>query len=167
MLIVSSLSDACRAYAEYKPARVISLLSDDDAVPCFDALPAERHLQLYVDRESCGESINAAARRRAEDVVGFVRKWDGRGDILVHCSRGVSRSTAAAFVVMCLREPNTAEAALASRLRAAAPFADPCPLLIAYADALMGRGGRMIDAIEDLPPPIPTIRAPTVALPLS
>jgi predicted protein tyrosine phosphatase len=109
----------------------------------------------------------APGGRRVEDVVGFVRKWDGRGDILVHCSRGVSRSTAAAFVVMCLREPNTAEAALASRLRAAAPFADPCPLLIAYADALMGRGGRMIDAIEDLPPPIPTIRAPTVALPLS
>lgn len=166
MLIVSSLSDACRAYAEYAPARVISLLSDDDAVPCFDALPAERHLQLYVDRESCGESINAAARQRANDIVRFVRMWDGRGDILIHCNRGVFRSTAAAFVVMCLREPNSAEASLASRLRAAAPFADPCPLLIAYADELLDRDGRMIEAIEDLPPPVPAIRAPTVTLPL-
>ena len=53
---------------------------------------------------------------------------------------------------------------IARRLRQAAPYADPCPLLVAYADEIMGRDGRMIDAIDDLPPPCPEISAPTLTL---
>lgn len=167
MLIVSSLEDACRAFAEYKPARVISLLAGDEELPCFDGLGGERHLKLCVDDESSGESISAAARRRAEAIVQFLSGWNGEGDILIHCNRGVSRSTAAAFVVMCLRAPEADERVLAGRLREAAPFADPCPLLVAYADELLGRDGRMIEAIEDLPAPRTAITAPTVTLPLA
>lgn len=167
MLIISSLEGACAAFAEYRPARVISLLSDDETLPCFDELDGERHLKLYVERESCGESINAAARRRAGEIVRFLEAWDGDGDILVHCSRGVSRSTAAAFVILCMRAPETDERVFAEALRKAAPFADPCPLLVTYADEILDRDGRMIEAIEDLPPPSPAISAPTVTLPLS
>ena len=167
MLIVSSLDCACRAFAAHKPARVISLLSGDETVPCFEGLPAERHLRLHVDRESCCESIDVAARRRAQEIVRFMNDWDGEGDILIHCSRGISRSTAAAFMVMCMLHPEADEAELAAELRKAAPYADPCPLLISYADEILGRDGRMIDAIDDLPPPCPAISAPIVTLPLS
>lgn len=167
MLIVSSLSQACRAYTAHHPARVISLLSEEEEVPCFAALPDERHLKLYAPRESCAKSISDAAHLRAEAIVRFIRDWDGRGDILVHCNRGVSRSTAAAFIILCIREPQTDEADLAQTLRRAAPYADPCPLLVSYADEALGRDGRMTEAIEDLPPPCPTICAPIVTLPLS
>jgi predicted protein tyrosine phosphatase len=166
MLIISSLEGACRAFADYEPARVISLLSGEEALPCFDGFDPDRHLQLYVERESSGDSINAAARRRAVEVVRFVRSWDGEGDILIHCNRGVSRSTAAAFVVMCMRAPEVDEGVLAAALRKAAPFADPCPLLVSYADEILGRDGRMIEAIEDLPPPLTAITAPVTTLPL-
>ena len=59
-----------------------------------------------------------------------------------------------------MRFPEESEAALARRLRRTAPYADPCPLLVSYADDALGRGGRMIEAIEDLPPPAPVIAAP-------
>ncbi len=167
MLIVSSLSQACCAYGAHKPARVLSLLSEEEAVPCFNALPDERHLKLYVPRESCAQSISDAARKRAEEIVRFISEWDGEGDILVHCNRGVSRSMAAAFIILCMKNPETPEAVHAARLRKIAPYADPCPMLVSYADDFMGRDGRMLDAIEDLPPPCPTICAPIVSLPVA
>lgn len=167
MLIVSSLDGACRAFAEHHPARVISLLAGDEQTPCFEGLGADRHLKLCVDNESSGEAISATGRRRAEAIVRFLSSWDGEGDILIHCNRGVSRSTAAAFVVMCMRAPDADERTLASLLRKAAPYADPCPMLIAHADEILGRDGRMIEAIEDLPPPRTAIAAPVVTLPLA
>ncbi len=153
MLIVSSLAGAGEAFEKHRPARVISLLSEEEAAPAFRGLDPARHLLLYVDRESCAETINKAARDRAGQIIDFVGAWDGAGDLLVHCNRGVSRSTAAAFIVLCMREPNVSEAALMKRLRTAAPHADPCPLLVNYADELLGRDGRMTDALDDLSPP--------------
>lgn len=164
MLIVSSLAEAARAYAKHRPSRVISLVSDDDAPPSFEGLDPARHLKLCVERETCGETISAAARDRAEEIVSFLKNWDGAGDVLIHCSRGVARSMAAAFIIMCAAAPKEDEAALARILRRKAPFADPCPLLVSYADDLLGRGGRMIEAIEDLPPPSTVISAPVVTI---
>lgn len=167
MLVVSSLVDAQRVFARHRPARVISLLSDDDAPLRFDGLDAARHLMLYVKRETCGESISAAARGRAEEIIRFLNAWDGSGDILVHCSRGVARSMATAYIIMCMRYPDESEAALARRLRRAAPYADPCPLLVSYADDILAREGRMIEAVEDLPAPSTVISAPVATFDLA
>jgi predicted protein tyrosine phosphatase len=167
MLIVSSLEGACKAYAAFHPARVISLLSEDESVPCFEGIASDKHLQLYVQRESCGATIGAAARERAKEIVNFIQAWDGTGDVLMHCNRGVSRSTACAYIIMCMRSPNESEAKVATRLRKAAPYADPCPMLVSYADDILGRNGRMIEAIEALPPPSPAISAPLLTLPVA
>ena len=167
MLIVSSLQGVSEAYRRYLPARVISLLSEDETAPVFEGLAPENYLELYVERECCSNSIKAAAQARAAEIIAFIKEWDGSGDILLHCNRGVARSTAAAFIIMCMREPNENETTLAARLRKAAPCADPCPMIVSYADDLLGRDGRMIDAIEDLPPPCPAICAPVVTLPLA
>ncbi len=160
MLIVSSLAGAAQAFREQAPSRVISLLSEEEAAPPFPGLEASRHLLLYVDRESCSQTISRAARDRARALIDFVRYWDGDGNLLIHCNRGVSRSTAAAFIVMCMKEPGVSECALMKRLRAAAPHADPCPLFVNYADELLARDGRMTDALDDLCPPCPAISAP-------
>ena len=168
MLIVSSLAGAAEAFARHRPKAVISLLSEEEEeAPVFQGLDPMAHLLLYVERESCSETISKAATARARDIVDFVRRWDGDGDILIHCNRGVSRSTAAAFIILCMREPQTPEAELMKRLRAAAPHADPCPLLVTYADEILGRDGRMADAVDDLCPPCPAISAPVAMVKLA
>jgi predicted protein tyrosine phosphatase len=164
MLIVSSLAGAADAYARFKPGRVISLLSEDEAVPTFSGLPPAHHLKLYVARESCAASINEAARARAKDIIEFTKGWDGAGDVLLHCNRGVARSTAAAFIVLCMREPGTPERELMKRIRAAAPHADPCPLFVTYADEILCRDGRMADALDDLAPPCAAMPAPVATV---
>ncbi len=165
MLIISSLDGVANAYETHKPARVISLLSEDEALPAFEGLDPARHLKLYVERDACSLTISNAARRRAEEIVAFLRAWDRTGDILIHCNLGVSRSMAAGFITLCLFR-NDDEAAIAQELRNAAPHADPCPLIVAYADDLLSRDGRMLDAIEDLPPPCSATGAPVLTLPL-
>lgn len=160
MLIISSLAGAAEAYRERRPDRVISLLSEEEAPPSFPGLDPANRLNLYVDRESCAATISRAASARAREIIDFARAWDGKGDILIHCNRGVSRSTAAAFIIMCIREPQTPEHELMKRLRSVAPHADPCPLLVNYADEILGRDGRMTDALDDLCPPCPAISAP-------
>ncbi len=161
MLIVSSLESTQDVWRERRPVRVISLLAGDEETPVFDGLSPANHLKLCVDAESCARTIDNAARLRAEEIIRFMSDWNGEGDILVHCKRGISRSTAAAFIIMCMQRPDAPEADLLAQLRARAVYADPCPLLIAYADELLGRGGAMIDAVDDLPPPCPSISAPT------
>jgi len=160
MLILCSLDQAVEAYKRYRPACVISLLSEEEEPPAFEGLAPANHLLLYVKEESCAASLSAAARKRAEEIVAFAKAWDGAGDILVHCKRGVARSSAAAFIIMCARAPEAAEETIIESLREQAPHADPCPLLVSYADDLLARDGRMLDAVEDLPPPCTNLSAP-------
>ena len=58
------------------------------------------------------------------------------------------RSTAAAFIAACALDPSRHEASIADALRAASPSATPNPRLVAVADAMLGREGRMIAAIQ-------------------
>ena len=102
MLIVSSLSGAADAFRKCQPKRVISLLSEEEEAPAFPGVDPDKHLLLYVDRESCAQTISRAASARARDIVNFAKDWKGDGDLLIHCNRGVSRSTAAAFIIMCM-----------------------------------------------------------------
>ena len=77
---------------------------------------------------SCGAGI---ARRRSSSIA----------------TRALSRSTAAAFITVCALNPGRSEDAVAAALRQASPTATPNARLVAIADAMLGRDGRMVDAI--------------------
>lgn len=70
--------------------------------------------------------------------------------LLIHCFAGVSRSTAAAYILACARRPAGEEAALAAFLRGACPEATPNALMVALADDRLARGGAMRHAIAGL-----------------
>jgi predicted protein tyrosine phosphatase len=70
--------------------------------------------------------------------------------MVVHCWAGISRSTAAAFVMLCALNPEAPEAAIARLLREASPTAFPNRLMIRLGDTLLGRAGRMLAAVEGI-----------------
>jgi predicted protein tyrosine phosphatase len=82
------------------------------------------------------------------DLIAFARDWDESAPMLIHCWAGISRSTAAAFTIACERSAPGKEAAIARALREAAPHAYPNRRIVALADDLLGRRGRMVDAVE-------------------
>lgn len=80
-------------------------------------------------------------------LIDFVEAWDRAQPVVMHCYAGISRSTAAAFIATCALRPDRDEAEIARELRRASPSATPNRRLVAVADAMLGREGRMVAAI--------------------
>ncbi len=67
---------------------------------------------------------------------------------MVNCYAGISRSTASAYIIAAALSPQRDEEELAQTLRALSPSATPNPKLISVADDVLGRRGRMVEAIR-------------------
>src|SRR4029077_1502074 len=80
----------------------------------------------------------------------FVRNWDRKAPLVVHCYMGISRSTASAFASICALNPHRDEQSIAQALRRASPTATPNVRIVSLADRLLGRDGRMIAATETI-----------------
>lgn len=83
-------------------------------------------------------------------LLDFASDWPNRAAAVAFCFAGISRSPAAAFILACARSAPGVEFDLARDLRAAAPSATPNALMIALADQLLRRDGRMSAAIAAL-----------------
>lgn len=84
-------------------------------------------------------------RRLIDTAQSFAEK---SGRVVIHCQAGISRSTAAAtiFYAVLLGEGREDEAI--ARVIAARAFAMPNRRMIRFADELLGRGGKLIAAVE-------------------
>jgi predicted protein tyrosine phosphatase len=80
-----------------------------------------------------------------EELIEFFPKIEG--PVLFHCFAGMSRSTAAAltYLAWCLGPDKEAEAV--ARLFEIKRLTTPNHLMVAYADILLGHGGRLYDAL--------------------
>jgi predicted protein tyrosine phosphatase len=132
-------------------SHVVTLLNEGTPVSCPVTIRADRHLFLAVSdivEPLDGQILPCAAH--VETLLQFVHAWERESPLLIHCFAGISRSTAAAFVSACALAPERAEADIAAALRRASPSATPNARLVAVADDLLGRGGRMVDAVRSI-----------------
>ncbi|MEZ5939095.1 MAG: protein-tyrosine phosphatase family protein [Hyphomonadaceae bacterium] len=145
---ISSLARAPELARKHKPARIVSLLSPYDDFPRFPGISADRHLCVAVhDIVADTGDWQAPGQSDAEQVVRFVEQWDMSAPLLIHCWAGISRSTATAFIAACIHNPDTDERDIAAAIREASPTASPNPRLVAHADDILGREGRMSAAV--------------------
>lgn len=166
-ILVSSLGHTEEAFLAHKPSHVVSILDvDEPTPPAFASLPPENHVKLI---ENCSKARDCETPddvARCKKLIDLAKRWDKKAPILIHCHRGVARSMAAAYILLCAVEDKTCERKIADRLRKAAPHADPNLLLISEADALLGREDRMVEAVLDLCPCSGAIADPVVILPV-
>lgn len=109
-----------------------------------------RHLILtFNDINERRPGLIAPDLPAVEEIRDFGRAWSGSHPMLIHCWAGISRSSAAAYIIACDRNPGY-EAEIARELRRRAPFATPNPLMVALADDLLGRSGAMREAISSI-----------------
>lgn len=151
MILVTPLSAVEETVRRYKPSHAVTLLAPEHMIePLEDMLP-ERHLRLGmhdVADECTSESPPCADH--VNELIEFGRLWDTTAPILVHCWAGVSRSMAAAYILLSDKLGPGTEMELARTMRARAPHACPNSLLVKFADDALGRGGRMISAVESM-----------------
>lgn len=144
-LIVSPLPQVERLLAAHRPSHLVTLASPGAEA----AFEAEHRLDLrFNDIAAPREGLVAPSLEHVEALLAFAQGWRGARPLLVHCWAGVSRSTAAAYVVACARTAPGREGEWVARLRDAAPTATPNPLIVALADRLLDRGGAMVRAVE-------------------
>lgn len=146
ILAVCPLSRLDQSLAAHRPSHVVTLLSPAGEPPPLEGV--ERLNLSFHDIVEPRPDLLAPDAAVIADLLAFAGGWDGSRPLLLHCYAGVSRSTAAAYVLACARAPDRGEAELALALRALSPSATPNRLMVALADAALGRNGRMTAAIE-------------------
>ena len=149
-IVVCPLSRLAATLEENRAGSVVTLLARGFAAT-LPVLGSVRHLTIDISDIAVPQDGHVlAGETHVERLLGFVSAWDRGSPLLIHCYAGVSRSTAAAYAAFCALHPGISEDGIALRLRAASPTATPNPRLVALADAALGRGGRMIAAIEGI-----------------
>jgi len=148
-LHVSPLSKLDATVAACGASHLVSLINLATPVERPPGIAEGRHLFLGMsDISQPTEGHVLAGREHVERLVAFVRGWDRAAPLVIHCWAGISRSTAAAYITACALAPARDEDAAADALRLASPSATPNARLVALADELLGRGGRMVRAIR-------------------
>ncbi len=128
---------------------VVTLIRDHGPVATPKGILTANHLRVDInDINAPAEGLVHPQEEHVTEVLNFIRSWDHSSPMIVHCFAGISRSTASAFSGLCLLNPDVPEKLIARRLRQASPTATPNRLIVSIADDILGRGGRMVDAVD-------------------
>jgi len=151
MIHVCSLARLHDTVEETGAGHVVTLLKDTDRVERPKSIVAANHLILGMDDITMPmDGYVIPANEHVTRLIEFVRGWDRAKPMVVHCYAGISRSTAGAYVAACALNPRRDEMALARELRRLSATATPNIRIVSLADRVLGRGGRMVEAIDSI-----------------
>jgi predicted protein tyrosine phosphatase len=149
LIAVCSLALVPSTIARLKPWGLITLLDPATMIETPEDVAPDRHLKVGVNDINQGaHGLVSPGESHVASIIEHGRSWDSTAPLLIHCWAGVSRSTASAFIIACVRNPHIAPSRIADMIRNLSPTATPNKLLTSIADDMLGRGGKMVDAIE-------------------
>jgi len=150
-IVVCPLSRLAETVASYRASHIVTLVNDGTLFARPPVVPAANHLHVAV-HDICepAEGLVLPAAEHVSGYLEFIRRWDRAAPIVVHCYAGISRSTAAAFSAYCAERPDLDEEEIALRIRQRSAEATPNARIVAIADEILGRSGRMVRAIEKI-----------------
>ena len=166
MIYVCNIEEMPRQAALLAPKHLISIVAPEEQPPTPPNVPAERHLRVEVhDIVAPRPERVLPERPHIAPLIDFLQAREAaepHEPLLIHCIAGISRSTATALITLCLRAKGR-EREAAVRLRRAAPHAQPNPRIVALADELLERRGRLSAALAAMGPgalvlPTPLVR---------
>jgi predicted protein tyrosine phosphatase len=153
MIHVCSLAALPETVKTTGASHVLTVMARVDQVQRPESVLEANHLKVQVDDiNEQMEGFVAPSDVHVEQVLNFVRGWNRRAPLVVHCYAGISRSTASAFAAACMLNPHRDEIAIARQIRAASPIAQPNRLIVSLADKALGREGRMLRALDEIGP---------------
>lgn len=153
MIHVCSLPRVHETVTATGASHLVTLLRDTTRLTRPACIVADNHLILSLDDiVDAMEGQVAPGDEHVARLVEFVSGWDRAAPMVVHCFAGISRSTASAYVAACALNPARDEMQIAQALRRASPTATPNARIVALADRLLKRKGRMVRAVEAIGP---------------
>ena len=153
MIHVCSLARLHDTVTDTGARHIVTLIKDVSLVRRPHSILETNHLLLDMDDISSPiDGYVLPGEEHVAKLVDFVTQWDRAAPLVVHCYAGISRSTAGAFITACALNPERDERTIARLIRDASPTAQPNLRLVALADNLLGRNGRMVKAVDTLGP---------------
>lgn len=151
-IVVCPLDRIAEVAVRHRAREMVTLMAAGQDFHRPGVIDAGRHLKLEMNDISFSGSgkLVGPQEEHVGRLIGFVREWNRELPLLIHCWMGISRSPAAAVIAALALYPEQDERALAARLREASPHATPNARLIAIADRLLERQGRLISAISGI-----------------
>jgi predicted protein tyrosine phosphatase len=153
MIHVCSLAALPETVRATGASHILTVMAKVDQVQRPESVLEANHLKVQVDDiTEHMDGFLAPNDSHIEQVLNFVRNWDRKAPLVVHCYAGISRSTASAFAAACMLNPHRDEVSIARQIRAASPIAAPNRLIVSLADKALGRDGRMLRALDQMGP---------------
>jgi predicted protein tyrosine phosphatase len=166
MIYVCSLQEMPEHARALRPSHLVSVVAPEELPPTPPGIRADRHLRIGI--HDISEPIDGQVLPEVDHVatlIEFIRAWRGEAPLLMHCVAGISRSMAAALIALSLKT-DEGEVEAARRMRQIAPHARPNNRMVALADRVLGRDGRLVAAREAMGPAEPRSLGPLVRFPL-
>lgn len=139
-LIVASQTEARHNKAVWAPSHLISIRAPGTKLLSMIDLPVERHLELLFGDVTDPDEADAAKSAHIEQAFAFIDGLPEDAHLLVHCLRGIGRSTALTLGILArYMDPEDAAAALHG-LR---PEAKPNRHVTGLCDTVLGLKGRL------------------------
>lgn len=148
MIHVCSLARLPSTVAEVGARHIVTMINDETKVVRPECVAPDDHLFLAMhDIAIETQGFRAPTQEHIHKLIAFVQRWPRQTPLIIHCWAGVSRSTAGAFIAACALNPRRDEAAIAQAIRQASATAMPNTRLVALADTILRRNGRMVAAV--------------------
>jgi predicted protein tyrosine phosphatase len=139
-------------------SHILTVMANVDQVQRPASVLEANHLKVSMDDiTEQMDGFVAPSDSHIEQVLNFVRSWDRKAPLVVHCYAGISRSTASAFAAVCALNPHRDEISIARQIRRASPSAFPNRLIVTLADRALRREGRMLRALDEMGPGTMTV----------
>jgi predicted protein tyrosine phosphatase len=129
--------------------RIVSILEPAAPTPRqLTNLDAELLTLRFDDVIVAGGKCRPPAREDIEALLAFDRGHQPDDLLVIHCTAGISRSTAALAILLAQRAPGT-ESAIFAQVRAIRPRAWPNSLMVALADDILDARGRLVHELRE------------------
>lgn len=156
-LMVASYWTAVEMAPAFDPQYVLSLMDPGVSYEVPAGPHLEYHLRIEVtDIDNDGAPVPppylAPSVAHVERIIDAARTWDRRGNVLVHCMGGASRSPAAALVLLTAIHPSRASE-IAQMLRLRGPWLSPNRAIVRIGDRLLGLDGDLMRALDQMGEP--------------
>ena len=147
----SSLDAMPDVVGQYGVSHLMTLINDAMIPPTPPTIEDGHHLKLGMNDIAVPTAgLVIPDQHHIEQIERFVLDWDQVSPMLVHCWAGISRSTAAVFISLCILNPEQDEDVIGQALRKTSPISFPNRRLVQLADQYLKRDGRMVAAVEHM-----------------
>jgi predicted protein tyrosine phosphatase len=151
MIWVCPLSKVEATVTSTQADRLVSLLAPGTEMVRPAVIAEQNHLWLSLhDISEPQDGMTLPGEAHMRTLLDFAKSWNRARPLVVHCYAGISRSTASAYIIAAALQPSRDEGELAQALRLASSTATPNIRLITLADELLGRQGRMVEAVRSI-----------------